>query len=242
VFGPSTAATMKTAGAASMQCWSCAAFAVLLLSVVLSVVGLRGTWGQATFDIAGIVTGKGDFTLWEVTVKSEVQEIGLLLPDVKVNIDASMCDGDLSNLAKVEEACHKLHGMRIAVIIGLVCAVLADLCASLAFASSLAKCIRDKMACAMGVWVLLAAACAFFTSVCAVIAVSLALSMPDSERFRDFTSPGAGSICTGLVLLCSLVGMAFEVACWHAARAARETSAVEKASMNKAPQSADDAC
>lgn len=223
-----------------MQCLNLAAFALLLLSVVLSVVGLRGTWGQATFDVSGVVTGKGDFTLWEVTVKSEV--IGVLLPDVKVNIDESLCGGDLSNLAKAEEACQKLHGMRIAVIIGVVCAVLADLCASLAFASSLARCIRDRMACAMGLWQLIAAACAFLTSLCAVIAVSLALSMPDSDRFRDYSSPGAGSISTGLLLVCSLVGMAFELASWRASWAAREMSTVENNSMKKAPHPADDAC
>eukprot|EP00443_Scrippsiella_acuminata_P018078 CAMPEP_0115241584 /NCGR_PEP_ID=MMETSP0270-20121206/38506_1 /TAXON_ID=71861 /ORGANISM="Scrippsiella trochoidea, Strain CCMP3099" /LENGTH=232 /DNA_ID=CAMNT_0002656611 /DNA_START=73 /DNA_END=771 /DNA_ORIENTATION=- len=232
---------MKIPGAASTRCLSAAGFVFLLLSVILSVVGLKGTWGQATFDVAGILSGRGDFTLWEVTLKSEVPEIGWALPDVKVGIDSGVCSGHLEG-TKLDEVCGKLHGIRIAVITGLVLAVLADLCASLAFASSLARCIRDRITCAINNWLCLAAIFAFATSVCAVVAVSLALSMPDSERFRDFASPGSGSICTGLLLACSLFGMAFEIACLHSAKVAREMPAEEKTNMSKAPHSPEDAC
>lgn len=228
---------MKRSGAAAARpCLGFVGFALLLLSVIFSVVGLKGEWGRATFNIAGLLSGQGDFTLWDVTVHSEVPLIGLPLPATKVNIDAALCNGDLEG-TELGEVCRKLHGIRVAIVIGLVCAVLADVCASVALAASLVRCMSNRDACTINAWLLLAGICAVLTSVCAVIALSLALSMPDSERFRDFVSPGAGSVCTGLLLVCSLLGAAFEIASWCAARNASGTL-----KSDKAPRPADEVC
>jgi len=236
-------AAMKNMSLGCMQGLSLAACTLLLLSVIFCVVGLTGTWGSASFNVLGLVSGNGDFTLWDIIVTPEIPVIGVALPQSKHSIDATLCH-HLDGLTKVDEVCEKLHGIRIAMIVGIVCAVLADLCASVAFASSLARSFRERMPCATSMWLLFAAACAFLTSLCAVVALCLALSMPDSEKFQQEVGPGVGSICTALLILFSLWGMAFEIVCWRAATKASacDMPAGKEANMNKAAHSAEDAC
>merc|ERR1712060_56457 len=85
---------------------------LLLAASICAVVGLLGVWGQANLNVGGIVSGQGDFTLWQFDVSTEVPVLGITGPDVSYSLDGTLCNGDLDMSTKVTEVCGHFTTMR----------------------------------------------------------------------------------------------------------------------------------
>jgi len=196
-------------------CASISAFLLLFMGSIFAVVGLTGNWGSATLNVDGILSSRGDFTLWDIVVSSNVSIIGINLPDVKVNIDKTLCFGHLP-LTEVEQVCGKFKVMRTFVVLSLRTVLLAFLCATVACTSAIVCSARRGIT---RVAMLVAAVFSELASVCALAAVVTALTLPrDNPYFAEICEPGAGSICTVLLVLLTSASTILELKCWCGSR------------------------
>merc|ERR1711933_152084 len=61
---------------------------------------------------------------------------------------------------------------------------------------------------------LIAATLSGSASSCGVLALVVALSLSEASDIRNVSSPAAGSICTGLLVVCTFVAMVLEFRCF----------------------------
>jgi len=171
-------------------------------------VGLAAPWGSATMSIGTAVRGSGTFTLWHITVSTEV--FGLTVSE-KFSIDDDLCGG-IVTLSQIDETCNKFSEIRIFL-------ALAMLFAFVAFGCSLAALLVQKHKIAKRATAFAAAALSAFASASTVAALLTALSMQGEGNENPYLDEisvgvGAGSVCTGLLVVSALAAAVLEVRYW----------------------------
>lgn len=190
---------------------------VLLASAIFSFVGLTGTWGSASISgVGGLVSGTGDFTLWELTIKTKIEApIPLAVPDVTVKLDDYLCDQPVE-LQNVDEVCGRFKAMRSSTAAALLLALVAFVCSSAATSGLFFGCLGRGVAQAV---LPLASALAFGCCIGAVVALASAATMPRSELFaRVGARPGDGAICMALLVAFSLTAGVLDLVRWNRLR------------------------
>jgi len=179
--------------------------------VVCAIVGLVASWASAQFS-AGPVSGTGRFTLWEIVVEPKASLFGAVfsISDVTFGIDDTLC-GSAVKFGELVEVCRAFDTMRICAVVALIAAILAFVGVSAVAGSVFCGLVGDTAARWSSAF---AAALSGVAWIAALVAVIEAATMPSTSEIKDVTSPGAGAICTGALIVLGLLAMALEATCW----------------------------
>jgi len=177
---------------------------VMSLGFVMPVIGLTGMWGRAKADaLGGVVTGVADFTLWDMTIRSQIQPVQISLTDSKVNIDETLCQGGLHQINEVAEVCQTFHMARAFTWTALFVSVSAALSSWAAFGWSLGGLSSKTVTTSLLLFAALLSLHAFIFSISAMATMATS----GNAQFEIENSLGPGVICMIVLVMSSLLSM-----------------------------------
>lgn len=183
----------------------------------------------------GMISGTGEFTLWNITIAPEIN--GFKLPEKSFSIRADLCSGSDSNgngiggggggllqsgqagaagdrAERIKNKCAKFGAMQTFVALSAFTALLA-LVFSLAASVSACLCVARRVCvgvATLGAAVWSALACAF-----AIAAVANLMSLSEHKP-GSHVGPGARS--TGFLAVCAFLAFVSELVSWFLSRCA----------------------
>jgi len=185
---------------------------LLGVSSIFAVVGLAAPWGAVTLS-GGVASGKGTFTLWHITIASDV--LGIKMPDTTTSIDDGLCGNGSGGAGAISWT---TEGSNICGTFGLIrtLTILTLVAAGLAFGCSVAVCVRARQGAERRIGTFAAASLSAVAGICAAVALGEAATLAkDSPQFEGIAAhPGAGSICMALLVLMALAAAVLEIKSW----------------------------
>mmetsp|Transcript_67747 Transcript_67747/g.147591 ORF Transcript_67747/g.147591 Transcript_67747/m.147591 type:complete len:240 (-) Transcript_67747:622-1341(-) len=194
------------AGKAVKICLSLVPFVLLLIASVLAFVGFFGVWGSASFNIAILFQGKGDFTLRSITLHSSI--LGFELPSETYQIDKTLCS-DTFSTPELDEVCQKFTLMQVFTTLTLIFTMVSFAFTILSFFTARPKWGSRLLALAVPIasMILMVASAVF-----AIVALVVAATLPRNPKgFEMESAAGPASISMAILAVLCLIAAGFEL-------------------------------
>jgi len=233
------------------HCTRLLASCMLGACIYLAFLGLTSPWGSMSIQ-RGMVSGTGQFTLWNITVVPEIN--GFKLPEKTIGIRADLCSGssdsndtgvgggllqprqaaaDGDQAKRIKAMCGKFNGMQIFVAQAALIVLLATL---FSLVASLSGCLCVDRRVLVGVATsgaaILSALAGFFSIAALVYFMSL-------SEHKHSSHVGPGAKCIGLLALFAFLACVAELFSEFMSR--RVDTATQKVDVDEAVP-AEDAC
>lgn len=205
--------TWLAARTAWFRCGQVTSCSLLGASVVCATLGLTSPWLAITVD-RGILSGSGEFTLWNVTIGAQVGEVDL--PQKVVGNDDNLCNGEAAayGIKIPRHVCEEFGAIRWNAVLTLGSVLLAFLVA-VAFTVSSYMCAASRMLVAWARLVLpvSSASAAYFATSALVHLYLLSRSKMHLPHVEKQVGRGALCVASVAVLTCLAVCMQLATFC-----------------------------